>query len=210
MKSSKWYMTRTVGVCALLSLLFLAASCGGGDKSSGSTVGPVSTIALSPTSASIQAGQTQSFFPLVKDASGSSITNAALTWTSSATGVATVDGNGVATGVAPGSTTITAKSSNDITSNSVTLNVTTRVTTVIISPMSTTVAVGSTRQFTATALDAQGNAVTNVTFSWFCSFSGTATIDNTGLATGVAPGTVTIVASVGNTSSQPATLTVTP
>jgi hypothetical protein len=37
-----------------------------------------------------------------------------------------------------------------------------------------------------------------------------ATIDTNGLATGISPGTVTIVASAGNVMSQPATMTVTP
>jgi hypothetical protein len=76
--------------------------------------------------------------------------------------------------------------------------------------MSTSVAVNGTRQFTATALDSSGNPVTGVTISWFCSFSGVATIDTNGLATGVSPGTVTIVASAANVMSQPATMTVTP
>jgi uncharacterized protein YjdB len=199
--------TRVGGVLAILFMLLGVLSCGG--SGSTSTVGPVAKITISPATATIANGQTQSFFPVPVDANGNSVTGLTLTWTSSATSVATVDSNGVATGVTNGTSQITVSASG-ITSNSATLTVTTKVASIAISPMSTTVAVGATRPFTATALDPQGNAISGVNVSWFCSFSGTATIDNNGVATGVAPGTVTIVANVGSVTSQPATLTVTP
>jgi uncharacterized protein YjdB len=76
--------------------------------------------------------------------------------------------------------------------------------------MSSSVAVNKTQQFTATALDSSGKPVPGIAISWFSSFAGVATIDSNGLVTGVSPGTVTIVASAGSVTSQPAALTVTP
>ena len=198
---------RVGGVLAILFVLLSVLSCGGGGTTS--TVGPVTKIAISPATAAIANSQTQAFFPVPVDANGSSVSGLTYTWTSSATSVASIDANGVATGMSNGTTQITASASGVI-SNSATLTVTTKIASIAISPMSTTVAVGATRPFTATALDAQGNAISGVNISWFCSFSGTATIDNNGVATGVAPGTVTIVANAGSVTSQPATLTVTP
>jgi len=201
-------LARCACAAVLIPCLLLLISCGGGDSTT-TTAGPVSKIVISPTTASIQFGQKQTFFPVPTDASGNSVSGLAYTWTSSAPTIASVDNTGVATGLANGTATITAAASG-ITSNTATLTVTQRVATVTISPMSTSVAVGGTKQFTATAVDSSGNPITTAPIAWFCSFAPIATIDNTGLVTGVSPGTVTIVASVGNVSSQPAALTVTP
>jgi uncharacterized protein YjdB len=210
MTSSREPRMRLNCTVALFFLLLLLTACGGDSSSTGtSTVGPVSKITISPATASIPFGQKQTYFPVPVDASGNSVSGVSYTWNSSSPTVATIDGNGVATGLANGTTQITA-ASGGVTSNAVTLTVTQRVARVDIAPMSSSVAVGGTKQFTATAFDASGNVVANAGISWFCSFSGVATIDNTGLVKGVSPGTVTIMASAGSVNSQPAAFTVTP
>lgn len=182
--------------------------CGGGSSSSSSSTVTVAKVTVTPATSSVVVGSTQQFYASAVDANNNSLA-APIGWTSSATNVATVDSNGVATGVGSGTAQITA-TAGGVTSNAVTLTVTSRVASVTISPMSSSVPVNGTQQFTATALDSGGKAVNGVSISWFCSFAGIATINNSGLVTGVAPGTVTIVASVGNVTSQPAALTVTP
>jgi Big-like domain-containing protein len=79
---------------------------------------------------------------------------------------------------------------------------------VVVSPASDSVNVGETAQFTASCLDLHGNPVTCPATSWSSSNTAVATVDNTGLATGVSQGTVTITASIGYASGT-ATLTVT-
>jgi hypothetical protein len=64
-------------------------------------------VIVSPDSASTPVGGTQQFTATVLDLHGNPLV-CAVTWSSSNTAVATVDGSGLATGVAPGSTTITA------------------------------------------------------------------------------------------------------
>jgi uncharacterized protein YjdB len=82
------------------------------------------SIAVTPTSASITAGGTQSFTATGTYSSGptQNITSS-VTWTSSSTTVATIASTGVATGKAAGTTNITAKSGS-ITSNTAALTVT--------------------------------------------------------------------------------------
>ena len=74
------------------------------------TVSPVSvtSVALDTNSASIKVGKTVTLVPTVYPTNA---TNKAVTWSSSATGVATVS-NGVVTGVAAGTATITVRTSD--------------------------------------------------------------------------------------------------
>ncbi|HWR13344.1 MAG TPA: Ig-like domain-containing protein [Terriglobales bacterium] len=166
-------------------------------------------ITVTPTPVSVAVGQQTTFYASPVDANNNAVNNVAVTWNSSSASVATINSSGVATGVGGGTTQITASYSG-VTSNTATLTVTPVVASIKIQPMSPAITVGATQQFTATALDSSGNTITGVTFSWYCSFAAVATIDAQGLAKGVSPGTVTIVASVGNVTSQPATLTVNP
>ncbi|MBQ4545069.1 MAG: Ig-like domain-containing protein [Oscillospiraceae bacterium] len=69
---------------------------------------PASALSVSPTSVSIKAGNTAQITSSVTDAAGAELSVAKITYTSSATGVATVDANGLITGVSAGDATITA------------------------------------------------------------------------------------------------------
>jgi hypothetical protein len=69
--------------------------------------------------------------------------------------------------------------------------------TVTVTPASDSVFVGDTKQFTATCTDLHGNTVACPATTWSSSDTNVATVDGSGLATGVNPGTVTITASIG-------------
>ena len=77
----------------------------------------------------------------------------------------------------------------------------------IRTPAATEVEVGETLQLTARALDRDGNPL-DVPVTWLSS-DPALTVDNTGLVTGVAPGTAQIQASVGSLSSGQIPLTAT-
>src|SRR5256714_499943 len=77
-----------------------------------------------------------------------------------------------------------------------------------VSPTSATINGGEKQQFTAKAFDANNNEVSGVIFSWPSSNTSAATIDQNGLATGVAGGSSPITASGRGTTSAPATLNV--
>ena len=196
-------VTSAVLLFALAATLLLAA-CGGSSSTT------ISSLTILPTVTSISIGTRQSFTVTARNSAGSAVGAGALTWASSATSVATVDSNGVATGVSAGTTQITATSANNIVSSAASLVVLPQISSVAVTPISATLHVGNTQQFTAVAKDAQGNSVSNAIFTWAISYSGVATIDNNGLVTAVSPGTVTVSASVSNVTSPFATLTVTP
>ena len=83
---------------------------------------PVSSISISPTSATVTPGGTTTVTATVNPAAA---TNKTLQWQSSNTGAATVNSSGVVTGVAVGQSTITAHSTDgtNITSNGTTITV---------------------------------------------------------------------------------------
>ena len=76
------------------------------------------------------------------------------------------------------------------------------ITTVTVTPASTTTFTGGKRTFTAVARDAVGNPVTT-TFTWASSDTSVATVDaSTGVATGVKSGIATITATAGGVSGS--------
>lgn len=194
------------GLLALLPVVFLAA-CGGYKSPTTTTTTQIATITVTPANSAITVGQNQAFTATVKNSDGTVLTGGVLTWSSSATNVATIDSAGIATGVGGGATQITA-SSEGVNSTAITLNVTPKVASVTISPMSATVNVGATVQFTAVAKDSSGNVIQNAVFQWASQASSIATIDNNGVAKGIAHGgPIQITATSGGVPS-PAMLTV--
>jgi len=74
---------------------------------------PVATITVTPTAATILAGQTQAFIATAFDAEGNPIPGAPLAWVSSAPDIASVDANGVARGLELGDAEITVSAPSD-------------------------------------------------------------------------------------------------
>lgn len=83
------------------------------------------------------------------------------------------------------------------------------VASIVVSPASASIAVGATQQFTAVAKDASGYTLSGVSFTWQSSSPGVASINSSGLATGIAAGTTQITAKAGSVVSNPAALSVT-
>jgi len=122
-------------------------------------------------------------------------------WSSSATGIATVDSTGVVTGVAAGTATISYTVTNSCGSAS-----TTRV--VTVNPMPSAGAITGTTTVTAGSTTTLSNTTTGGT--WSSSATGVVTVGSIGVVTGVAEGTATISYTVANTcGSAVATIVVT-
>jgi beta-lactamase superfamily II metal-dependent hydrolase len=81
------------------------------------------------------------------------------------------------------------------------------VTTVVVTPSTATVAPQSTQQFTASALDQNGQPIAT-TFTWSSSSTAVATVSSSGLATAVSAGTALIRATSASGVWSEATLTV--
>jgi len=168
------------------------------------------SIEVLPAGPSIALGDTQQFAATgtYTDASTADLT-ATANWTSSVPGVATIGLNtGLATSVSEGGTIITATSG--AISGNATLTVTAKeLVRIAVIPAGPSIALGRTRQFTATGTytDASQADLTNVV-AWTSGTPATATVAAGGLATSVAVGTTTITATQGAISGN-TTLTVT-
>ena len=166
-----------------------SAVINGAGVNGGITEVPVTGVSVSPTSSSLQVGQTQQ---LTATVSPSNATNNGVSWSSSNTGVATVNSSGLVSGVSAGNATITVRT--DDGGYTATCNVTISegnvpVTGVSVSPTSTSVRIGSTTQLTATI--SPSNA-TNKNVSWSSSNTGIVTVSSSGVVSGVALGSATI------------------
>ena len=136
-------------------------------------------------------------------------TNKVVTWSTSASGVATVSNTGLVEGIAAGSVTITATSQADGTKfGSIALTVVVPVSSVTVTAPVLTVQANSTLQLTATVDPADAS---NKGITWSTSAAGIAMVNSSGLVTGVAAGTVTITATsqADGTKSDSKTITVT-
>src|SRR5213078_1107518 len=169
---------------------------------------PVATVDVTPPSASVQAGQTVQLTATPRDAGGNPLSGRTVTWSSSNTAVATVSNSGLVSGVTPGSITISATSEGKSGTSAVTVtNV--PVATVDVTPPSASVQAGQTVQLTATPKDANGAPLSGRTVTWSSSNTSVAAVSNSGLVSGVTPGSATVTATSEGKSGT-STITVTP
>lgn len=171
----------------------------------------ITSIAVSPATASMTAGATQQ---LTANATYSDGTTSALTsgvtWTSSNTSIATVTSAGLATGVAAGTATIKAAADGFTATATLTVTAATvTITSIAVSPATASISMGATQQFTAVATYSNGSTG-NVTASarWASTNATVATVNSAGLATADSPGNTTISATLSGQAGS-ATLTVT-
>ncbi len=191
----------------------IRAASGGISGSSALTVTAAAlvTIVVTPGTASIALGTPQQFTATGTYTDGSTQVLTAVIWNSSAPGTASVNGSGLASSLAVGSTTIGATSGGISGSAVLTVSVATLVS-IAVSPGTPAVATGVKQAFTATGAFTDGTTQ-DVTASatWSVANPALATIGNLapnqGLATTLAAGTVTIMATMGSVSGN-ATLTV--
>jgi uncharacterized protein YjdB len=175
-------------------------------------------IELSPPDPAIPLSLTQQFSAtgIFSDDSVSDLT-AEVTWVSSAEGIATVSNGagseGLATPVAPGTTTITASFGGMSASTTLTVTSATEVS-IAVTPATSTLALDTTRAFTASGSYSDGSTLDITKFvTWRSSATEVAVISNAGnqkgVATGVGVGSTVITASLGSVVSNDAVLTVT-
>jgi trimeric autotransporter adhesin len=173
-----------LGVVTLLSAgtATISATVAGvtGSATITSNLVPVQTISLTQRG-DLYVGRTAIAVPRVIGTDGSTLplTQRSVVWRSSAPAVAVVDNRGTITGLSVGTTRILLTVDGEPTSLDV---VVTRVAVdrVVVTPDNTTIVLGGTRQFIATAFDINGDVISNTaldgrTFEW-----STIRIDNTG------------------------------
>jgi uncharacterized protein YjdB len=167
---------------------------------------PVASIVVSPASVSVSVGSTLQLTALAKDAGGSALPGRTVTWTTSSSAVATVSPSGLVSGVAVGSATITATSEGKSATAAVSVT-NLPVASVTVSPSPASVYVGATARLVATLKDANGNPLSGRAVAWTTSNGAVASVDSTGLVTGIALGT-TIITATSEGQAGSATVTV--
>ena len=184
----------------LLTLAVVLTGCGSSGNSGASTPAPItlSSIAVEPANQSIPVNGTHQFTAsgTYSDGSSKDVT-AQATWSSNKTSVATVNASGMVTAVASGTANITATVGTVNGSRS--LTVTPILSSIVVAPASSTTVVNTTDQLTATGVWSDGSTQDlTVQVTWASADSTIASIDDSGMATGVAPGTSRMTATLGS------------
>jgi uncharacterized protein YjdB len=149
----------------------------------------VTGVTMSATSLTVSLGSTALLTATVAPANAS---NKNVSWTSSNPLIATVNATGLVTGVGAGNATITVTTADASKTATCIVSVVTGnipVTGVTMNPTTAAVNVGTTAQLAAIVSPANA---TNKAVSWSSSSSLIATVNSTGLVTGVAVGSATI------------------
>jgi uncharacterized protein YjdB len=184
-------------VVFVLPLLLLSSCCGEFFRGSNDIV----SITISPLNTTIQPATTQKFTATgTFGTGGMGDVTSQVTWTSSNSAIATIDSTGLANGVAYGTVTIggtyqccTAKTSLSVGSQTAAMS------SIAVTPLNPTIAIGLTQQFVATATYSNGthSVITN-SAKWASSDDAIATVSLAGLATGLSSGNVAITAISGS------------
>jgi len=187
----------------------VAANIGGKSGIAAITVQktPVATVVVRPNHIDASTGAKTQLTAVAYDGGQNPLTDRAIIWSSSNTGVATVDPNGLVTATGPGtaSITATAEGKNDVATITVTQA---PVASVAVTPNPLSMSVGQTTGLTAVLRDDAGNVLSGRPVEWSSSNTGVATISSSGSLTAVAAGTTTITATSEGKSGT-ATITVT-
>ena len=158
-------------------------------------VSNVAQIRTVPAAATMVIQQALQLAAVLTDAAGNTLTGQSVGWSSSSPSVATVSSSGVVLAVAPGAVTISATETSTGRTASTTIVVVPRVATATITPANPSVFQGQGVQLTVTMFEAGGNPLTGRPVLWQSSSPDIATVGrSSGLVTGVAPGSATVVA----------------
>ena len=187
----------------------ITAAAGGASGSSSLTVaaGAVSNVSVSPGSNSMAAGAQTQLSARLTDGSGSTVSGQSVTWSSSNTSVVTVSSSGLASASHVGTATVTATSNGHSGHANFTVSAG-AVSSITITPASGSVAQGKTLQLAASFKDAEGNSVSGGTVAWSSTSRSVASVSSSGLVTGVAVGSATIIGTASGKSDS-ATISVT-
>jgi len=159
------------------------------------TTPTISSISVTPVGLTLAIGINQQYVvtAFYTDGSSADLQSGAV-WSSSSPAVATINAStGMATTVGPGTTTITATVGAFTDSSDLTV-VNAHLQSVSLTPATATIATGTTLQFNATGIFDDGSTQLLPSVTWSSSAQNLLTVNSSGLATGVAAGSVTVAA----------------
>jgi len=178
----------------------VTAVSGGFSANASLTVRPatVTSLTLTPALTSFQVGATRQLSVMASYSDGTVVdVTSTATYVAASPAFVSVNTAGLITGVAPGTSALSASFGGQSATASATATAVT-VSTIVVTPATASVAVGGAQQFIATATYSDGSsAAITTSAAWTSSNIANATVLNTGVATGITPGVVTITASSG-------------
>jgi uncharacterized protein YjdB len=166
---------------------FTVTLAGCSSDPTGSDIGDVESIAVTPSSATVSVGANLTLNAEIRDAAGDLIAGRRVTWSSEDEALATVSSSGVVTARKVGTVMIAASSLGKNAFSEVTVNPT-PVSFVRLSHNNRAMLVGETFLLTAEALDAGGRVLPGRPFTWTTSNPSVATVTDDGRVTALAPG----------------------
>ena len=194
-------------VVAYTAIIASLIACSDSSDPSDPVERPVATVAVTPTARELIVGRTATLTATARDVDGNVIAGRAVGWATSNASVATVSAAGLVTAVAEGTVTVSATVDAKTGQTDVTV-LPVPAASVRLTPRTTALAPGATRQLTAVALDAGGNVLEGRTVEWSSDAPSVATVSATGLVQAVAPGYADIRATIeGKWSTTSVTVT---
>lgn len=163
----------------------------------------VAGVVVSPSTGTLAVNAQLPLQAEVRDANGTLVPNAEITWTVQDPNVVSVSPAGVVTALAVGTSQVAANALGKSGISTITVTKT-PVASVVVQPSTVQMTVGSKSQLVAAAYDAAQNALTGRTTIWTTSNSAVATVDNAGSVTAVGLGQATITATVDGVSGRAA------
>src|SRR6266550_1447147 len=171
---------------------------------------PVASVTVVLPKSTLIVGQAIQALDTTRDSTNRVLTGTTVVWTSSNVTVATIASSGMITARAAGTTMIAATSgaATGTAPLSVTTSTSPPVASISVTPASSSVLVGATVQLSATTRDASNNVLTGRLVTWSSTNAGIASVNSSGLVSGVSAGTTQVTATSEGIASS-ATITVT-
>ncbi len=155
------------------------------------TAVPIASIVITPRDPTVFVQQTTQLTATPKDSVGDPLASQPVAWQSLAASVATVSATGVVTGISPGTAVVQASAESVTGVDTVTITAA-PVSSVVLSPSTSSLFIGQTEQLSAQVTNAAGQPIAGATVTYSSSNTAVAKVNASGVVTAVGVGITTI------------------
>jgi uncharacterized protein YjdB len=180
-------------VAHALGTAHITATAGGVSGTCTITVSavPIASIIITPRRPTVFVQQTAQLTVTAEDSAGNTLSGVQVVWQSASPGIASVSSSGLVTGVSPGTAVVRATAEG--VTGADTVKVTQApVSSVVLSPSTSSVFIGETEQLSAQVTNAAGQPIQGAGVAFSSANTAVATVNARGVVTGVRAGITTI------------------